>query len=134
MSRKSRSAYQKAWRESNQARVIAYRRTPAAMEANRKRALAFHYSHPDADWERNLWSNYRMTVEDFDKLLKAQEGRCAICGIPESGVAQKRLYVDHCHKTGTIRGLLCIKCNFLLGHGNDDAGLLRRAANYLESL
>jgi hypothetical protein len=39
--------------------------------------------------------------------------------------------VDHNHKTGAVRGLLCCKCNFILGHADDDVGILRRAISYL---
>ena len=44
----------------------------------------------------------------------------------------KRLAVDHCHKTGKIRGLLCTKCNIGLGYFNDDVILLKNSIRYLE--
>jgi hypothetical protein len=62
----------------------------------------------------------------------SQGGRCAICGkVPRS----RRLAVDHDHKTGEVRGLLCASgdfgCNKGLGYFNDDPELLRRAYEYL---
>ena len=42
------------------------------------------------------------------------------------------LHIDHCHKTGVVRGMLCGNCNFLLGHANDSPEILRKAADYLE--
>ena len=76
-----------------------------------------------------LWTAYRMTVEDFDKLLLEQNGLCAIC------LEQMHLpYVDHCHSTGTIRGLLCHNCNTVLGHAKDNPTILVNAAKYLSAI
>ena len=58
---------------------------------------------------------YGLTVEDYDAFVQAQNGLCAICGLPPRG-KMKRLSVDHDHKTGTVRGLLCITCNRTLGY------------------
>jgi Autographiviridae endonuclease VII len=75
------------------------------------------------------------------KVIKAQGNRCAICGEPgHDGPSKKlkgrtirRLYLDHDHKTGRVRGALCFKCNHrLLGRGLEDATLHRLAALYLE--
>lgn len=65
-----------------------------------------------------------------------QCGACALCGKvpgedPERGRNQKCLHVDHDHKTGKIRGLLCSSCNRGLGYFGDDPVVLRRAAEYL---
>ena len=59
-------------------------------------------------------------------MLKNQNGLCLICYKP---VAE--FHLDHDHKTGRIRGLLCHKCNTLLGMCNDDIGILWSAVNYL---
>jgi len=54
-----------------------------------------------------------MTVEKYDAMLKSQKGKCALCGNPPKKI---RLSVDHNHKTGNIRGLLCYRCNrYVLG-------------------
>lgn len=80
--------------------------------------------------ERRLKLNFGITWDEYDLMLACQDGRCAICG----GKPRKyNLSVDHDHKTGEIRGLLCSRCNHkLLGSANDDPARLRRAANYLE--
>lgn len=70
------------------------------------------------------------TLEDYEKLLEAQGGVCAICGIPPT--PKRALCVDHCHSTGKVRGLLCTKCNRTLGQYGDNPVLLRRMAQYLE--
>ena len=67
-----------------------------------------------------LEKSYGMTIEQYDALLKAQDGKCAICKKVETYVNYrtrqvKRLAVDHDHKTGRVRGLLCNRCNRALG-------------------
>lgn len=70
-----------------------------------------------------------ITVEDREKLRTAQNGRCAICERQT-----KDLCLDHCHKTGVVRGLLCRYCNHrVLGVVRDDADLLLKAYKYLQS-
>ena len=56
-------------------------------------------------------SNYGMTEADYDRMLADQDGRCALC----RRVSERRLYVDHCHMSGRVRGLLCWSCNTMLG-------------------
>ena len=67
---------------------------------------------------------------NYIKLLKVQEEKCAICKKHQSRL-KKSLVVDHDHKTGIVRGLLCIKCNSALGFLNDSPAALRRALKYL---
>lgn len=81
--------------------------------------------------ERRLLINFGLTWDEYDFLLASQDYRCAICrGKPR----KHSLSVDHDHKTGEIRGLLCSRCNHrLLGSANDDPARLRAAADYLEA-
>ncbi|MFF4815299.1 endonuclease VII domain-containing protein [Kitasatospora sp. NPDC001309] len=76
-------------------------------------------------------ATYGLTSEEYNLLLAAQGGRCAICQETRRG----NLAVDHCHRTEAIRGLLCARCNGqLLARGaRDRPEVLRRAADYLES-
>ncbi len=69
-----------------------------------------------------------MTYKDFKVLLNKQKNGCAICGKIET---KRRLSVDHCHKTGRIRGLLCQLCNTSLGGFKDNPKLLKKAIKYL---
>lgn len=73
---------------------------------------------------------YGITVEQYELLLKRQKGVCAICRRPPK--ARARLSVDHDHKTKKVRGLLCLSCNFALGHFEDQLGWLKRALQYLQ--
>lgn len=84
---------------------------------------------PEANLARQL-KRFGLTVDLFEALIAEQKGVCAICQRPcNSG---KRLAVDHCHSTGHIRGLLCLRCNLTIGGMQDDPVLLRAAADYLE--
>lgn len=76
---------------------------------------------------------YGISVEQYEEMMQAQEGLCALCGKPPSGWGKSRtLHIDHCHETGEVRSLLCTYCNTGLGKFNDNAELLRKAADYLE--
>jgi hypothetical protein len=88
-------------------------------------------------WRGRQW----VTNSDYQKMLKTQNGVCAICGNHETGIVRngntkgkgkvRALAVDHCHKTGKIRGLLCGQCNIALGAFKDDTDILASAASYL---
>lgn len=77
---------------------------------------------------------YGITEDQYGEMLREQDGRCAICREQPDGVGKtgKVLHVDHDHKTGAVRGLLCRDCNPALGAFRDSPELLRRAAEYLE--
>ena len=81
---------------------------------------------------------YNISIEDYDKLLKKQDGKCKICGQPEK--IRKYLSVDHDHKCcdnhkscgKCIRGLLCLRCNKMLGMAYDNIEILKSSIRYLE--
>ena len=73
-------------------------------------------------------SLYGITREEYDAMVARQEGKCLVC-LQEP----KRLYIDHDHATGKIRGLLCNRCNAGLGFLGDDVERVRAAARYLET-
>lgn len=70
---------------------------------------------------------FGLTPEQYDKLLLAQMGACAVCSRTE----KRKLAVDHDHSTGKIRGLLCTRCNNGLGAFNDNTDLLNAAIVYI---
>ena len=81
---------------------------------------------------QRLKCEYGITSEDYTGMLSKQGGGCAICGRSGDRGDEGYLNVDHSHRTGTVRGLLCTGCNQAVGQMRDDPGLLRRAAVYLE--
>lgn len=79
---------------------------------------------------------YNTTDEDYESMMLVQEGLCAICNQPE--LRKRRdgtdcpLVVDHCHRTGRIRALLCSGCNLGIGHFREDVDVMREAIAYLQ--
>lgn len=74
---------------------------------------------------------YGVTLADYDEMLENQGNGCAICGMTPSENG-RRLFVDHDHNTGKVRGLLCSKCNSGLAMFCDDSTLLLKAVEYLK--
>lgn len=73
-------------------------------------------------------TKYDITIQDYDLLFEYQNRVCCICRkMPKHG----RLHIDHCHATGDVRGLLCMKCNHGIGKLGDTADGVQRALNYL---
>ena len=74
---------------------------------------------------------YGLTTEQHTRMLDNQGGLCAICCKPL--VPGRGTHIDHDHKTGKVRGLLCNKCNPLLGAALDDRDILLSAVDYLDA-
>lgn len=81
--------------------------------------------------ERHLVRKYGVDLPTYSAMLRAQDGRCAICGAAEAEQFKGVLHVDHCHDTGEVRGLLCRGCNHMLGVVKDDPEVLQKAIAYL---
>ena len=77
---------------------------------------------------------YGITLKDFQKILDKQSNRCAICKKALSKTRRKKNspHVDHCHKTGKVRGILCSMCNSAIGLLKDDLLVIKSAARYLK--
>jgi hypothetical protein len=74
----------------------------------------------------HLKRQYGITEAERDALVASQKGLCVIC------LDAPAVHVDHCHKTGRVRGVLCFNCNSAIGKLGDDPDAVRRAAAYLE--
>lgn len=119
--------YETADREKYNAQVKRNRdkRRESIREKNRE------WLASDADRAKGYaLAKYGITLDDYNRMLAEQGGGCAICG-SETNKNGKALFVDHCHDTGRVRGILCYKCNTGLGSFKDDAGLLEKAFRYL---
>jgi hypothetical protein len=79
----------------------------------------------------HLKARYGITLEEYDSIMANASGTCDICGL-ETNRTKKGSQLDHCHRTGKIRGVLCAKCNTALGLFDDNRETLRRAIDYLE--
>lgn len=109
-----RKAYLKAYRAKNSERLRSYDRNRYCGE--RKRQLRVR--------------NYDLTPTEYDRLLDSQVHCCAICGTHQSQL-KSTLCIDHDHKTGKVRGLICDLCNRGIGMLQDNPDVLDRASAYL---
>jgi hypothetical protein len=78
---------------------------------------------------------YGIDQAEYEKMVKEQNGVCYICKLPETskqGNKIRLLSVDHHHKSGRIRKLLCKECNLMLGRAKENPETLRKGADYLE--
>jgi hypothetical protein len=103
-----RVIYNKTYRKNNKERVL---------EIERKSRLKMVYG---------------ITVEQYEAMLVKQEGKCAICSTKKPGSRTKMFFIDHCHTTGQVRGLLCMRCNTGLGLFLDNQKILLNAISYLQ--
>jgi len=79
-------------------------------------------------WLNKAKREYGLTELEFYRIINKKQ--CAICKIKEPG--KRNFQIDHCHKTGKIRGLLCINCNTGLGQFKDKIAFLKKAIEYLK--
>lgn len=144
MTRKeSNRKYMKKYRQTNKNKSYNrryfkdYFKRDYAREAknNRQRSYRKRKGYPPRNPE--AWFNwylsytYNITRKEYDLLLQKQNSKCAICQ-RERDTMKKRLAVDHDHKTGKVRGLLCNNCNSALGNFRDSIQILRTAVKYLK--
>ncbi len=109
------------------------RKIYAENRGSRLEAVRQHrIKYPERLRDSELFTAHRIRLEDYNALLKSQNGVCAICRQPEM-VEGKSLAVDHDHMTGEIRGLLCNLCNRILGYAKDSVVTLSSAIDYLET-
>ena len=131
------SATFKAYRQANPDKFKEYKQQ--ARPENRERRAELRRARKAAEPERTfqryrksyLKQKFGITPADYDAMLKAQGGTCAICGTLDPGRGSPYFHVDHCHATNVVRGLLCNSCNIALGHFKDDVQRLAAAIEYL---
>ncbi|MBN1183458.1 MAG: endonuclease VII domain-containing protein [Bacteroidales bacterium] len=121
--KENRKEYQKKYYHSN-------------IEKERKRSRQYHALHQEEHKIRcrknDLKRKYSITLEQYNKLYGEQNGCCKICG-RHSSKFKNGLAVDHNHRTGKIRGLLCNYCNRGLGKFSDSLEKLEKAVEYLKN-
>lgn len=123
--------YRQKWNKENLDKKRTYARKDYLQESveRKKKKSGYRRKH-------SLKKNYNLSLQDFQTMVSTQNNKCAICGEKEKGVNKygepRSLSVDHCHTTYTVRGLLCSRCNLVLGKINDDINLLIKMAHYLD--
>jgi hypothetical protein len=103
----------------------------ANRETIKKRQRKWYEDNVDRVKGNKLKYSYGITLEEYQAMFNAQEGKCLICNRHQDELKQA-LYVDHDHVTEKIRGLLCHKCNTVLGYADDDIQVLINAIEYLK--
>jgi len=130
----------KEWQENNLERLVAYQKTRSARQTERLQNDPIFAENRREQWRRWAKDNaaardeykyerrYGFRYDERDRRLALQNFLCQIC----SKDIQKNYQTDHCHKTGKVRGFLCMNCNTILGLSGDNPTVLRAGAEYLE--
>lgn len=87
---------------------------------------------PKADSIYRKLRRYGLTEDQYQKILKEQDFACQICKTKEPSSVHTAFYIDHDHATGEVRGLLCRRCNLILGYANDNLDILEASIAYLK--
>lgn len=134
-----KNTYNKKYREEHKEEIkqkaVIYRKH--TREARKIYSKSYKEKNKSEIKNSILKRHFGITLETYNELAINQNNLCLICNKPEMGIdkrSNKRrlLAVDHDHKTGKVRGLLCSKCNRGLGYFNDNVELLKNSINYLE--
>ncbi len=124
---RTKKYYQKP--EVKEKRRLNFKKWEEENTEHRKQYLKEYEQRPEAKSKR-LERIFGITLFDYNEILKKQNNCCYIC-YKHKNEFNKRLAVDHDHKTGEVRGLLCMRCNSSLGGFEDNVDFLKRAIEYL---
>jgi hypothetical protein len=95
------------------------------------RKQKYKYNPKDC-YDRRIRNVYNLTQDELMSMYHSQNKKCKICGNEYEKVSRHSgLHIDHCHTTGKVRGLLCARCNTLLGLSGDNVVILQSAIDYL---
>ena len=115
-----------AWREKNKDKLRIIEKTYYLKNKEKRNNYTNEYSKNNRFKFR--LKMYGITEEEFILILKKQKNKCPICGEEY----RKGFHIDHCHKTSKVRGILCGRCNSVLGFSRDSMEILKRAIKYLK--
>lgn len=129
---KERQSEQSFKNKKNEARRLKYANDEEYRNKIKAKVVEYNKRNPNKKTEQHL-REYGLTMEDYNNMLKAQNNACAICGgINNTEIYIRRpLFIDHNHNTNQIRGLLCDRCNFLIGNARENINILSNAIEYL---
>ena len=132
----------RAWRAQNKEKNAAYqkeyykeyRKKNTETLADRNKKWREENKEQDAlvMLKARLKRKYNISIEEYETLIESQNNSCKVCGTHAKNNLKGKLYIDHCHTTGKVRGLLCMKCNSALGLLNDDKELIQNLLDYLK--
>ena len=116
--------------EHNARRREKYAADAAYRKAMKEKVKAWQERNPHMRKGQRL-RKFNLTLPEFQAMLESQGGKCLICGYSDTSNPKHFPFVDHCHTTGKVRGLLCSNCNHGLGHFKDSVDRLQAAIQYL---
>ena len=129
--RKSILDRSRQWRKDNPEKVRAiWDKHDKSIGRDHKKA--WHQANKTHSTEKHRLAKYGATPEDVKALEERQGGLCAICYTSLRDLRSEKVHLDHNHRSGKVRGLLCAKCNHLLGKCGDSKVILLSAISYLE--
>lgn len=101
-------------------------------EINKKRRIEDAEKVLEIERKSKIKRAYGITPEQYENMLAKQNGLCKICSAKKPGGRTRLFFIDHCHNTGKVRGLLCMRCNTGLGLFLDNPDFLKKAISYLK--
>lgn len=122
------------WATKNADKVKEYRRRSFQKnkdKLNAKQKDRYHNLSKEQKREVLLKKKYKLSLEEFKNLILLQNSRCLICEVVFSS---DKLVVDHCHTSGTVRGLLCNNCNMALGLIHENLRTAEGLVKFIRSL
>lgn len=125
----TRSAYMADYREKNKSELRA------KMDLWRKNNPDLYRAQIERARDVARLKEFGLTREEYDRMLLEQNGKCSICDVELALAGSKncleKAHIDHCHRTGKIRSILCCGCNSGLGFFKDNTDTLKKAIQYL---
>jgi len=123
----------KEYRQNNKTKIAErdkeYRSKNA--EQTRLRSAEWYANNKERTKNSRLLRKYNISLDDYNKMLIEQEGKCWICSMKAEDEINKVLVVDHNHLTGKVRGLLCNRCNTAIGLLQESQEILQKVSKYL---
>ena len=118
----------KAWWQKHRATALKQNKSWKTANPDRVKATWKSWYQKNRVRVINNWRKrkYGLSFEEYEKLITSQKGLCKVC------CEAAQLVVDHCHKSGAVRGLLCGQCNSILGFVREDISILQGLIIYLE--
>ena len=128
-----RKEYMKKWHTENKERQKQNNKAyyKKNKEAIKRKVRVYQKKHAKEIKLKIIRRLYGLTPKQYHNLLEIQKYSCAGCGVPQAEL-NKPLFIDHAHPKGNVRGLLCMRCNMILGQADDNPEVLRRLIGYLE--
>ena len=122
----------KIYRDNNKEKIKQYEKmyTIKNKEKQRKKDKLYYANNKEKERERKFKQKYNLSLDEYNAMLKNQDNKCLICGNELKD--KQKIHIDHCHKTGKVRGILCARCNTRLELVENHPEIIQSMFTYLE--